>query len=187
MNLKIFDQKSKNNEYRSKAFRLYIDPKGNKTSRKEKNDTYKMLDIDKILEKKFSFKKMSEIQEHKFQELKLDYNEGFIYFLLSNDFSNEKYIQESSKLSDFIIPNFIKSETILKILDYSIKTNNGSITNKTLDFLRNKFENSKDLFDTFAGLKNSLGFNENELFEFFIGNPPTIHQILKCGDTKSSQ
>ena len=68
MNLKIFDH----NEYRSKAFRLYIDPKGNKIDRKEENDMYKMLDIDKILEKKFSFKKISEIQEHKFQKLNLD-------------------------------------------------------------------------------------------------------------------
>ncbi len=194
MELKIFG--AQEDEYKTKSFKL-INRKCQKCQSNysvceitdtEVNCGY-TFDIDKILEKKFSFKKINEISKDELGKLNLSYDEEFIYFLASSDFSNEYIFQNRvlvfGAFYNFKIPENIKPETTLKIYDYFVKSNDQVLIEEGINYLRDKFETSKDLLDTYDKLKDNLNFEKDKLLEIFIGNPPKVKQVLKCQDTKS--
>ena len=195
MKLKIFD--TQKDEYKTKSFKLtnetcsrHYDENG---EYKKYNIGYEQvncdytLDTDEILNKKFSFKKINEMSKDELEKLGLSYDEEFIYFLVSEDFSNENIFQDTLLFYNFIMPENIKPETTLKIYDYFVKLEYRSLINKSIDYLQDKFETSQSLLDTYDKLNGSLNFEKDKLLEIFIGNPPKVKQVLKCQDTKSSE
>ncbi|MBQ9492074.1 MAG: hypothetical protein IJU86_04825 [Firmicutes bacterium] len=166
--LDIFDKNIKKYE---RGFKLF----GREQNyEQEDRDIYvnQTLDIDKILKEKFGFKKIKEISKDELEKLNLNYDEEFIYFLASNDFSNEYAFQNSGRVWDpfysFTMPENIKPEITLKIYDYFVKLEHQSLINTSIDYLQNKFETSKDLLNAYDKLKDSLSFNEDKLLNIFI-------------------
>ena len=195
MKLKIFGDNS--DKYVRKGFKLTCN-----TDKKEFNEinpkfetsdlfVSPTLDIDKILKEKFGFKKINEMSKDELEKLNLNYDEEFIYFLVSEDFSNENFLQnKGSFLGPFYIftmPKDIKLETTLKIFYYFAQLEHDKLTCSGINYLRDKFETSKDLLDAYNKLNGSLSFKEDALLNIFIGNPPKVEQVLKCQDTKSSE
>ena len=160
----------------------------NKKNYKSENEYISQtLDIDKILKEKFGFKKINEMSKDELEKLGLSYDEEFIYFLVSEDFSNENIFQDTLLFYNFIMLENIKPETTLKIYDYFALLNHENLPEKSVCYLRDKFKTSKDLLDAYDKLKNCLSFKKNKLLELFIGNPPKVKQVLKCQDTKSHE
>ena len=189
MELEIFD--TQKNEYKTKSFKLTNRTCSNHYNecniKDEQENCDYTLDIDEILNKKFSFKKINEMSKDELEKLGLSYDEEFIYFLVSEDFSNENIFQDTLLFYNFIMLENIKPETTLKIYDYFALLNHENLTEKSVCYLRDKFKTSKDLLDAYDKLKNCLSFKKNKLLELFIGNPPKVKQVLKCQDTKSHE
>lgn len=178
--LNIFDKNKK--DYEKRGFRLL----GREQNCEQKDrDIYisQTLDIDKILKEKFSFKRINEMSKNELEKLNLSYDEEFVYFLASKDFSNEYIFQELFPFNNFKMPKDIKLETTLKIFYYFAQLGDNELAPKVIDYLKNKFETSQSLFDTCDKLK----LPKDKLLKFFIGDPPKVKQILKCKDTKSPE
>ena len=190
MKLEIFDVQG--NEYKTKSFKL-----NNRTCSHDYGEYYKIenkqvdcgyayADIDEILKEKFNFKTINELSKDKLETLNLNYSEEFIYFLASEDFSNERFLQDGGYFStfyDFELPEQIKPETTLKIFYYFGQLKDSKLAYRGVDYLRDKFETSQSLLD----ICNKLNLPGNKLLELFIGNPPKVKQVLKCQDTKSTE
>ena len=191
------------NEYKTRGFKLEkrnynekwmvsdFKPDINKANENnyKSEDEYisQTLDIDEILKEKFGFKKINEMSKDELEKLNLNYDEEFIYFLASNDFSNEYVFQELFLFFAFTMPKNIKPETTLKIYDYFVELGHKVLISNSIKYLRDKFETSKNLLDAYNKLNGSLSFKEDALLEIFIGNPPKVKQILKCQDTKKPE
>ena len=189
------------NEYKTRGFKLekrnynekWMVSDGEPLIENKKNykfeDEYicQTLDIDKILKKKFGFKKINEMSEDGLGKLNLSYDEEFIYFLSGCDLGNEVYLQNRSRLKEFKAPDVpfsnIKPGTILKIYNYFDET---PLNKKTIEDAIKQVDDPKNLFDACDKMKKenekSLDFTKHTVANLYFGDPINIGKVFKYID-----